>query len=47
MMMMRKRKICRLGLRRLGARLRLQRGRGREMRWRRFGIRSGGPEGGG
>lgn len=40
-----KRRICRLGLQRLGAKLRLRRDRGPETRWRRFGIRSGGPEG--
>ena len=52
MMMMTKRKrkkwwkrICRLGPLRLGARLRLQRGRGRGRRWRRFGILCGGPGG--
>lgn len=36
-------RLCRLGLRRLGARLRLRRGQERGKRWLRFGIRSGGP----
>lgn len=43
MMMRMMMRLCRLGLRRLDARLRLRRGQERGKRWRRFGIRSGGP----
>lgn len=42
-----RRRICRLELLKLGAKLRLQRGRGRGRRWRRFGILCGGPGKGG
>lgn len=40
-------RLCRLALRRLGATLRLRPGQERGRRWRRFGIRSGGPGRGG
>lgn len=42
-------RICMLGLLRLGAKPQLRRGRERGRRWRRFGILCGGPggEGGG
>lgn len=43
MMMMRWKRIYRLELLRLGARLRLRRGRGLGRRWQRFGILCGGP----